>query len=46
MRAWRRRLLVAALTIVMFGLAAFSMGLILLHLRPITPDRIEMPDLE
>ena len=43
---WRRKLLVAVLTIVMLGLAVSAMGLILLHMRPITPDRIERPDLE
>jgi hypothetical protein len=43
---WRRRLLVALLTLVMLGLGAVSMGLILLHMRPITPDRIEIPNIE
>ena len=43
---WRQKVLVAILTIVMVVLAVSAMGLILLHLRPVTPDRIEMPDLE
>lgn len=43
---WRQRAVVAVLTIVVALLAVSAMGLILLHMRPLTPDRIEMPDLE
>jgi hypothetical protein len=43
---WRRKLLVVLLTIVMGVLAVSAMGLILLHLRPLTPDRIEIPNLQ
>jgi hypothetical protein len=43
---WRQKALVAVLTIVVGVLAVSAMGLILLHMRPLTPDRIEMHDLE
>ena len=43
---WRQKALVAVLTIVVAVLAVSAMGLILLHMRPITAERIEMPDLE
>lgn len=43
---WRQKAPVAVLAFVMIFLAVSAMGLILLHLRPVTPDRIEMPDLE
>ena len=43
---WRQRAVVAVLTLVVAALAVSAMGLILLHMRPLTPDRIEMPDLE
>jgi len=43
---WRRRVLVAALTIVMAVLAVSAMGLILLHTRPISPDKIETQNLQ
>ncbi|MGV8996728.1 MAG: hypothetical protein ACOH12_07275 [Parvibaculaceae bacterium] len=44
--AWRRRLVVAVLTIVMGVLAVSAMGLILLHMRPISPDKIETQNLQ
>ena len=43
---WRQRVVVAVLTIVVALLAVSAMGLILLHMRPITAERIEFPDLE
>lgn len=46
MTGWRRRLLVALLTLLVLGLAAVSMGLILTHMRPLTPERIEIPSIQ
>lgn len=43
---WRQRAIVAVLTIVVAVLAVSAMGLILLHMRPLTAERIEMHDLE
>tara|TARA_R110000868_G_scaffold32444_2_gene118028 strand:- start:1870 stop:2007 length:138 start_codon:yes stop_codon:yes gene_type:complete len=43
---WRQRLLIAFLTIAMLALAASAMTLILIHMRPLTPDRIEVPSIK
>jgi Tfp pilus assembly protein PilX len=43
---WRQRLIVVVATLVMAVLAVSSMGLILLHMRPISPDKIEMQNLQ
>ncbi len=43
---WRQRLIVAVAAIIMVVLAVSAMGLILLHMRPITPDKIEIQNLQ
>lgn len=43
---WRQRIVVAVAAIVMAVLAVSAMGLILLHMRPLTPERIEVPHIE
>lgn len=42
----RRRIVVVALTLLVGLLAVSAMGLILLHMRPISPDRIETQNLQ
>ncbi len=43
---WRRRALLAVLTLIMAALAVSAMGLILLHMRPISADKIETQNLQ
>ena len=43
MAGWRRRFGLALLVVVTLGLAAFAMLLILLHMRPIEPERLRAP---
>lgn len=43
---WRQKLLVGFLTLAMLALAATAMTLILLHMRPLTAERIEVPSLQ
>lgn len=43
---WRQRLIVAVAALVMAVLAASAMELILLHMRPISPDKIETQNLQ
>lgn len=43
---WRQRLIAAVAVLVMAVLAVTSMGLILLHMRPISADKIEMQNLQ
>ncbi|MES1989636.1 MAG: hypothetical protein V4441_01640 [Pseudomonadota bacterium] len=42
----RQRFVVMVMAIVMAMLAVTAMGLILLHTRPISPDRIETQNLQ
>tara|TARA_R110002110_G_scaffold7316_1_gene37168 strand:- start:2715 stop:2855 length:141 start_codon:yes stop_codon:yes gene_type:complete len=46
MTGWRQKLFVGFLTIAMLALAATAMTLILIHMRPLTPDRIEVPNIQ
>tara|TARA_R110000868_G_scaffold2186_1_gene16549 strand:+ start:811 stop:951 length:141 start_codon:yes stop_codon:yes gene_type:complete len=46
MTGWRQRLLIGVLTIAMLALAATAMTLVLIHMRPLTPDRIEVPSIK
>ncbi len=46
MTGWRQKLFVGFLAIVMLALAATAMTLILLHTRPLTPERIEAPNIQ
>lgn len=43
---WRQRLIVGVLAMLVVVLAVSAMGLITIHTRPITPERLEVPSIQ